>query len=943
MNRFKPGFCAAVAARSFAAGRFACRFIAVQEVSLLIDTILHSRRTVTRYSHVWCFASLFAICVLLPAAVRAEDAEANENHSAAPREAITLRDGWAVQSSAKLSSTGEKVSLPGFDVSGWYKTSAPRTVFAVLVDNGVYKDPYFGMNLRSVPGVEYKIGTGFANQEMPEKSPYAVPWWYRTEFEVPKYYKGRTVWLAFRGINYRAEIWVNGKKLAGADQVVGAFRRYEFDVTSFVNPGAKNSVAVEVSAPKAGELGITFVDWNPTPPDKDMGLWQEVVLSASGPVSVRYAFVASKLNLPATDQADLTVRAELQNSSQTAVKGTLRGQITGAAAPITFSQDVELAAGEKRGVTITPETSASLHVEKPRLWWPYQMGEPYLHHLSLEFVVAAKAISDSQNISFGIVQTDSELTSEGYRLLKVNGKPVLVRGGGWTPDMLLRVNDSRRDAEFRYVKDMGLNTIRLEGKLEDEAFMDRADRDGILIMAGWCCCDAWEKWGKWNEENRSVSVESLRDQLLRFRNHPSFLVWLNGSDNPPPAERERAYLDIEKQLSWPKPVISSATEKKTDVTGDSGVKMSGPYEYVSPNYWLLDTKAGGAYGFNTETSPGPAVPPLEELKSMFPADKLWPINEAWGFHSGGGKFSNIDIFTAALEGRYGKAKDAADFAWKSQAMTYEGERAMFEAYGRNKYKSTGIIQWMLNNAWPGLIWHLYDYDLRPAGGYFGTKKALELVHVQYSYDDHSVAIVNSKQQPLQGLKVVAKSYDTSMKELFSHDAVVDVSVDGVAKSFVIPEPEGVTSYLLNLQLFSASGELLSRNFYWLSSKPDVLDFAKTDWYFTPITSYADFTALQDLPPATVKASWNLHEGASNVAGHVTLQNTGKGLAYLVRLCVLKGKDGAEVLPAFWEDNYISLLPGEKRELAVHLRKSDLGSAKPELAVDGFNVRRETVR
>jgi exo-1,4-beta-D-glucosaminidase len=709
-------------------------------------------------------------------------------------------------------------------------------------------------------------------------------------------------------------------------------------VTPFVKVGAINVVAVEVSPPHANELGITWVDWNPTPPDKNMGLWQEVVLSASGPVAVRHATVETKLDLPDADKAHLTVRGELQNTSSAPVKGTLHGNIFGTNAPIEFSQNVELKGGEQRTVAISPDSSASLNLQKPRLWWPYQMGEPYLHKLTLEFVPEKGPASDKQTISFGIVQTDSELTPEGYRLFKVNGKPVLVRGGGWAPDMMLRINPSRREAEFRYVKEMGLNTIRLEGKLEDESFMERADRDGILVMAGWCCCDAWEKWNKWGDENRRVSVASLRDQILRLRKHPSLLVWLNGSDNPPPPERERAYLDIEKENNWAKPVISSATEKKTDPTGASGVKMSGPYEYVSSNYWLLDTKAGGAYGFNTETSPGPAVPPLEELKSMFPPDKLWPINEVWDFHAGGGKFKNIQVFTNALEKRYGPAKDVADLAWKSQAMTYEGERAMFEAYGRNKYKSTGVIQWMLNNAWPGLIWHLYDYDLRPAGGYFGSKKALELVHVQFSYDDRTVAVVNGKQEALKGLQVSAKLYDSSMKEVFSRVAYSDVVADGVTKSFRVSEPEGITpTYFLNLQLSSASGELLSRNFYWLSSKPDVPDFSKTEWYYTPLTEFADFAALQDLPKATVNASAGFSDAAEETAARVSLENSGTGLAFLVHLRVLKGKDGAEVLPVYFDDNYVSLLPGEKREIIAHVKKSDLGGAQPVIAVDGFNV------
>ena len=857
---------------------------------------------------------------------------------------ITLHDGWALQSSAKVQGDGSQISEVGYDAASWYKATAPRTVFAILVDNGVYKDPYFGMNLRTFPGVDYKIhGEGFAREEMSATSPYVVPWWYRSEFTVPADYKGKTIWLSFRGINYRANIWINGKKLAGSDTVVGAFRRYEFDVTSFVKVGQKNAVALEVSAPRAGELGITFVDWNPTAPDKEMGLWQEVVLSATGPVTVRHSFVDTKLDLPSATTAHLTVRADLRNSTDRPVKGTLHGKITGTPEPIEFSQPVELAASQTQEVIFTPEKVASLNVKNPHLWWPYQMGTPYLHQLSLNFVSSSGATSDTQKMSFGIVQMDSEMTATGGKLLKVNGKPVLVRGGGWTPDMMLRVDENRREAEFRYVKEMGLNTIRLEGKLEDEVFLDRADRDGILVMAGWCCCDAWEQWGKWNEENKQVSLNSLRDQMLRLRQHPSLLVWLNGSDNPPPPEREQAYLNIEKETNWPKPIISSATAKKSEVTGDTGVKMSGPYEYVSPNYWLTDTKVGGAYAFNTETSPGAAIPPIEGLKAMLPPDKLWPINEFWEYHAGGGKFGNINIYRDALEQHYGKAKDPADFAWKSQAVAYDGERAMFEAYGRNKYNSTGIIQWMLNNAWPGIIWHLYDYDLRPAGGYFGSKKALELVHVQFSYDDRSIAIVNGKQKPVNGLKLVAKLYDINMKEKFSQEAKVDVGSDAVAKSFVIPEPKDISpTYFLNLQLFAPDGALVSRNFYWLSTKPDVLDFAKSTWFYTPLTSFADMTALQDLPKANVKASMNSLNSAKDTAAHVTVQNTGSGLAFLVRLRLLRKSDNTEILPIFLDDNYFSLLPGEKREITVHVRKSDLGNTQPVLAVDGFNVTPTTI-
>jgi exo-1,4-beta-D-glucosaminidase len=848
-------------------------------------------------------------------------------------------DGWKVQSSAKVQATGEKVSRPGFPTHGWYATSVPKTVFAALVENGIYKDPYYGMNLRTFPGVEYKVGTQFANQDMPANSPYAVPWWYRKEFALPASDQSKQIWMQFRGINYRAEIWINGKKIAGGDEVVGAFRGYEFDVTQFVHPGQTNAVAVAVLAPAANELGITWVDWNPSPPDKDMGIWQEVVIRTSGPVALRHPMVETRLDLPKAELAHLTVRAYAKNAAHEAAKGTLKGRIEGAGLAIDFSQDVELAPNESREITISPESVPGLNLLRPKLWWPYQMGEPYLYRLTLEFVTLDKLVSDKQTIDFGIVQTDSEMTADGYRLLKINGKPILIRGGGWSPDMLLRVDEAKREAEFRYVKEIGLNTVRLEGKLEDESFLERADREGILVMAGWCCCDAWEKWGKWGDENKRVSVDSLRDQLLRLRKHPSLLVWLNGSDNPPPAEREQAYLVVEKEVHWPKPVLSSATAKRAEVTGDSGVKMSGPYDYVPPDYWLLDTRAGGAYGFNTETSPGAAVPPLEELKTFLPEDKLWPMNEVWNFHAGGGQFKSIDLFTHALEMRYGKAKDAADFAWKSQAMTYEGQRAMFEAYGRNKYKSTGVIQWMLNNAWPSLIWHLYSYDLRPAAGYFGSKTALEPLHVQFSYDDRTVAVVNGTQKDQSALKINARLYDSSGSMKFTRDVQLDVAADGVAKSMAIPEPNGGSqTYFLSLQLRSSAGELLSHNFYWLSAQPDVLDFSKTEWYYTPQAEFADFTALQDLPKASVKATLHAAAGTErDAAFRVELENTGKGVALLTRLRLVKGKQHEEILPVFWQDNYISMLPGEKREVSVRLRKSDLDAAEPLLFVDGFNL------
>ena len=642
----------------------------------------------------------------------------------------------------------------------------------------------------------------------------------------------------------------------------------------------------------------------------------------------------------------MTVAVELRNATDAPVQGVLRGRIDGAGSPIEFFAQVRLAPGETRDALITPDQAPALHIRKPKLWWPYRMGPSYLHTLVLEFAGPDGAVSDRQTIRFGVEQTDSELTPEGHRLFKINGRPILVRGAGWAPDMLLRSDPAWREAEFRYVKEMGLNTIRLEGKLEDDDFFDLADREGILIMAGWCCCDQWEKWDQWNDENRRVAVASLASQALRLRRHPSVLVWLNGSDNPPTADVERGYLDVLRQTDWPKPVLSSATQKTSSVSGATGVRMAGPYDYVPPNYWLLDEKHGGAFGFTTEASPGPAPPPVESLKKMLSAEKLWPVNEEWNYHAGGGQYRTIDIFTRALEARYGKARSLEDFSWKSQAMTYEGERAMFEAFGRNKYRATGVIQWMLNNAWPGIIWHLYDFALRPAGGYFGAKKALEPLHIQYSYDDASIVIVNESAGAVPGLRAVAKVYDTSLRECFSREVRVEAAADAATVALLLPKLADLgPMYFLRLDLFNSAGALVSHNFYWLSTRPDVLDWAASNWYYTPLASTANFTALQNLPKVALKAAATFADapgvkpgqGNDEQVARVTVRNPGKDFAFLVRLRVMRGASGEEVLPAWWADNYFELWPGEKRAVAVRYRKADLGKARPAIRIDGWNA------
>ncbi|MGC2449823.1 MAG: sugar-binding domain-containing protein, partial [Candidatus Sulfotelmatobacter sp.] len=824
--------------------------------------------------------------------------------------------------------------------------AVPTTVVAALVKDKTLPDPFPGMNLRSFPGMNYPVGANFSNIPMAPDSPYAVSWWYRKAFTLPSAYKGKTIWLKFDGINYRANIWLNGKQIANSDDVAGAWRTYELNITAAAKPGSENVLAVQAFAPTDHDLAITFVDWNPAPPDKNMGLWREVYVTATGPAALRYPTVVSKLNSPTNDTAQLTVTTQVKNGTNQAVKGTLKGQIEN----VTFEQDVELGPNETKDVTFTPDKFSQLVFSNPRLWWPAQMGTPTLYKLAMQLDVNG-AVSDQSNSEFGIREITSQVNSVGGRVFQINGKNILIRGGGWTPDMMLRENSQRLHDEFRYVKDMGLNTVRLEGKLETKEFFDLADKNGILVMAGWCCCDFWERWPRWQPKDFDIAKESLRDQIYRLRSHPSLVMWLNGSDNPPPPDVEQMYLDVEKDLFWPNPVVSSATGKKTSVTGDSGMKMSGPYEYVAPSYWEVDTPegqpgrklcnpggCGGGYGFDSETSMGPAVPPVESIRAMVGKDHMWPIDDVWNYHAGGGEFKTIGVFSDALANRYGKSDNVEDFAIKSQMQTYEGVRAMYEAYSRNKYQSAGVIQWMLNNAWPSMIWHLYDYYLRPAGGYFGAKRAMEALHPLYGYDDHSIWVVSSQYTDVRGLKLTTKLYNLDMTEKFTQENPVDAAADSTAKIFTLPDVSGLSNtYFLVLRLEDSTGKQVGSNFYWLSTKPEVIDWAKSTWWMTPTASYADFTAISQLPKVKLKMTDRTERKGEESITHVTIENPSKSLAFFVRLKVDKGAKGVEILPVVWEDNYISLLPGEKREITASYRASELGASKPMVEVSGWNV------
>jgi exo-1,4-beta-D-glucosaminidase len=852
---------------------------------------------------------------------------------------ISLDGSWQLQSSCIDKSPAESISTPGFAAGDWHNAEVPGTVVDALVRDKTLPDPDYAMNLKDFPGVSLGGKEPFSNRAMPADSPFRCSFWFRTEFPTPAGLANKAAWLHFLGINYRANIWMNGKKIADRAEVAGAYRYYEFRVDALLNKSGKNALAVEVSAPEKNDLGLTWVDWNPTPPDKDMGVWREVFLSDSGEVALRAPFVTSQLDSQYKSAA-LTLSAELRNTTDHAVKAVLHAEVDGKR----LSQPVELAANESKVVRFTPDKFEQLNLPHPHLWWPYQMGEPDLYTAKFR-VELGKEVSDSTATTFGIREVTSELTETGGRLFKVNGKRVLIRGAAWAPDLLLRWSSKKLDADLNYVKHMGLNSIRLEGKTDRDEFFDKTDRLGILVMPGWICCDMWEHWSDWTPDTKKIAAASLVDQITRLRTHPSVFVWLYGSDNPPPPEIENMYLGILKTLEWPNPTVSSASETPTTVTGKSGVKMTGPYEYVPPMYWLADTQAGGAYGYNTETSPGPAIPTKQSLLKFIPKDHLWPIDEYWNFHAGGERFTTVSVFTDALNKRYGTATSLDDYERKAQAMAYDNERSMFEAYARNKYLSTGVIQWMLNNAWPSLIWHLYDYYLVPGGGYFGTKKAQEIMHVQYSYDDNSVAVINGTYEPIKAVKVSAKLLNIDGKEAAGKDATLDLAADSATRALDLPKPDGLsTTYFLKLQLHDSSGRLVSDNFYWLSTKPDTMDWAsRKDTVYTPQKDFGDLTGLNSLPQVALDVKAEQHHEAGRSGIKLQMKNPTSSVAFQIHARITKGKDGDDLVPIFWDDNYFSLIPGEEKTLYVTFDSADLDTREAVLELEGFNIVPATVK
>lgn len=858
-----------------------------------------------------------------------------------------LSVGWMIQASSQVKQAGDEISKLDFDTRGWYSASVPSTVLAVLVENGVYENPYFGMNLKKI-----------------SSEPYKKPWWYRTEFQLSKKDAEKTVLLEFDGINYSANIWLNGNRIAASTEVKGAFRRFKYNVSKFITKG-NNVLALEVIAPKPGDFTIGFVDWNLPPPDRNMGIFRSVRLRLCKGVSIENPFIQTELNLETLQEAALTISAELANHEDKTVSGILEGEIES----IKFSKAVDTEPQSRETIKFTPSEFPNLNIKNPRIWWPHNLGKsplvagggkPNLYDLHLKFTTSDN-VSDIASVRFGIREIEDYTNQDGHKGFKVNGKKVLIKAGGWTDDLFLADTPQTIDAQLKYVKHMNLNSIRLEGIWgKDHTLYDLCDKYGILIMVGWSCHWEHEEYlgkpvdarygGVISAEDIELISKSWQDQVLWLRNHPSIYVWAVASDKVPKPQLEQRYIRTFQKYDPSRPYLSSTGgigseqaivgehEVISEISGSSGVKMLGPYAYTPPIYWYTDKNRGGAYGFNTETSPGAVVPPLESIKKMLPEEHLWPIDEFWEFHCGLNEFNTLNRYQEAINQRYGKADDIEEFAVKAQVLNYELMRPMFEAFRANKDIATGIVQWMLNAAWPKMYWQLYDKYLMPNGAFYAAKKACEPLHLLYNYGDHSIYITNDQFAAFRNLKATIRVFDINSIEILNEMFDIDVAPDSSAKIFELPEFDNIsTTYFLDLRLSRQIGIEIANNLYWLSTKPDVLDYeAKVEpWpYYTPSKEFADFTLLNSLPSVKVNVEHRFKSIGENQKVTAKLDNISNHIAFFIELRVSGKKSGETILPIFWDDNYISLLPGESRNIeAVFAATND----EPVLTINGWNL------
>lgn len=850
---------------------------------------------------------------------------------------IILDKGWRLQSSAHMALSGEQLSLCGITTADWYETSVPKTVLAALVENRVYPNPYYGVNLKSIPG--YQDGLWLVQKE---DSPFRCPWWYRVEFNVSPIQPDHYYTLHFDGINYKANIWLNGRLVAGADQVVGMFRRFEFPITQYLVSGDRNVLAVEIIPPglleppqqptKQIEATTGWDDHNPQPPDMNMGLWQPVYLKRQGPVSLRHPYVEADLEIPSLAKADLTVSAWLRNNTGEPVECEVRSEIEDRI----VQQTVSLAPHEFKEVFFEPSHYPALVVSSPRVWWPNPVGKQELYTLQMQVSVNG-AVSDSTKCTFGIRDATTYINEEDWRGYRINGRNILIRGGAWmTIDMLLTLDPALYEALVRYAREANLNMLRSEGFSirETNFFYDLCDRYGVMVTQ--------QLFGR-NIPDEPLAIACIEDTLLRIRNHPSLVHFLGHDETYPTETLDSAYRGLIKKHRIRRtyqPHSGTFTISTRSQTGGTRTGTRELWTYAGPThyFWVDKRKFDSAWGFAQSGGIGGILAARDSIREMMPETCLWPIkeNETWSFHTVMQGLEYFDAILVNMNRSYGEPQSFDDFCSKLYAMNYNSARGMFEAYAKHKYRALGITTWKYNAAWPAaLTWHYVDWYKRATAAYYGAKKACTPLHTLYAPDDEGIYVANSYYEPYGGLTLKHYLYTLDGQKLKEEHVACSVPADGTVKACTAFKPDTLESpYFLKLELFDNQGQMKSNNVYWLSPIPDIpgsSGHTLQGLFYTKPRSTADFIALADLPKTEVSCTYTWNDTTSL---SLMLNNSSEHVAFLIELALIDSTTEKELAPVYWSDNYVTLFPGDHLSLTATTTATWVGT--PKLRLCGFN-------
>lgn len=840
-----------------------------------------------------------------------------------PGEKTLIHSDWYARKANEVKMDGNRLSAAPLDKTGWLPARVPGTVLTTLLENHMYPAPEFGLNNNLIPDI-HEVGNDF------------YTYWFTRQFTINNLPEGRNVWLNFRGINYKAEIFLNGKRI-NRNTHEGMFLRKTFNITPYLRTDAPNVLAVLVyppthaGNPNGGQGGDGQIarnntmqytpgwDWIQPVRDRNTGIWDEVSITTTGPVCLSSPYVVTKVpgvRDPETKtqrEAFVNTSVELENTGSTSLKGLLVCETNGTR----LTQPVTLSPFEKKTVSLNP-----LAVKNPRLWWPNGIGEQPLYDMNLSFEIGNQ-VSDRERLRYGIREiTSDKCPDNGGRRFFVNGQKIYVTGGNYiNSDWLLRLSPERYRDEVRFHAEMNLRMIRVWGGalVERPEFYNACDEFGILVFQDlWGsgdCNGAWEDPTKMDSrerrweypDNHDLFIASVEDQVKMIRNHPSLCFWCGANEWPLAKDIDQCLRkEVFPQLDPERLFVSFSTDTlfTRNYLGDNG---DGPYGIQEPE-WFFSFRS---HPFNPEAG-SVGSPEVESMREMMTEQDLagfprkgFTRNYTWRYHKDLGYGDHLE--------RYGEVKDIETYCKYAQVVNYDQYRSFMEGWASHMWDwYTGILIWKTQNPWTSLRGQMYDWSLDVNASLYGTRKGCEPLHAYYNPVTRKAGLLNTTLKDYTDLSIVARIYNLEGKLLWEKETRASSKANTVQELLDIPVPEGIKgAYFLRLALNADVP-----NIYWLTTEPK------------------DYTSLSQLPKSRPDIKTEIKKEGSNFVGIVRLSADSQ-ISFFNRIKVFDKETGKRILPVHYSDNYITLMPGDQQEISLEF-PANLPEERIQIVVDSYN-------